>query len=378
MTMRSGRVLASAAFGVLCLVVLWHSSESRAGDEEAVVTASAPTEEIKGLRWEPRWISEMGCLRPCLKHLGREVSWPWLYGGTGYAFLMNIHSELCPSGWHVFELPVDELGRSLGIQITSFTQGGHEFPDEEDLPRRQKEVWEATREAIDRGQPCYGYNLEIGDYYVVYGYDDVGYYYSGAMCNAGKGPLAWRDYGPSGDVRGLLCMGAVAVTPPAEDVRTVREALAFAVEHARTESQPDDVYRAGLAGYDQWMRALQSGKADTWGAAYNAACYLECREAAVGFLQQSKERLGDGHAALFDDAIRYYQAVVASLEEVAAASPTEGNSPEHLKDQSRVHNATEALKAAKAAEAQGIEVLEQLVAALEESAIRGAAQRADD
>ncbi len=329
------------------------------------MTASTPTGEIEGLRWEPRWISDMGCLRPCLKHLGREVSWPWLYGGTGYAFLLNIHSELCPSGWHVVEVPVDQLGVNLGIQIASFTQGGHEFPDDPDMPRRQKEVWEATREAIDRGQPCYGYNLEIGDYYVVYGYDDVGYYYSGVMCDTGKGPLPWQDYGPKGDVTGLLCMGAVALAPAADDVKTVGDALAFAVAQAATESQPDDVYRAGLAGYDHWILALNSCNADTWGAAYNAACYLECREAAVGFLSESKERLGDEHAGLFDQAIQHYQAVVTSLQEVAAAFPTEGNSPEHLNDQSRVRRATEALKAARSEEAKGVAVLEQLVAALQ-------------
>ena len=326
---------------------------------------TAPTTEVAGLRWEPRWISEMGCLRPCLRQLGREISWPWLYGGTGYAFLLNIHAGLCPSGWHVYEeLPIGELGRNLGIQVTTFTPGGHEFPDDADMPRRQQEVWEATRAALDRGQPCYGYNLEIGDYYVVYGYDDVGYYYSGAMCDEGKGPLPWQDYGPKGDVSGLLCMGSVALTPAADDAKTVREALSFAVEHARAEGGPDDLYRAGLAGYDQWIRALKSGQAEPWGAAYNAACYLECREAAVGFLGESKERLGDEHAGLFDQAVQHYQVVVTSLREVVAAFPTKDSSPEHLEDQSRVRRATEALEAAKTAEAEGIEVLERLVTAL--------------
>jgi hypothetical protein len=337
-------------------------------DEEAAVTTPTPTVELEGLRWKPRWISEMGCLQPCLKHLGRKVSWPWLYGGTGYAFLLNIHNELCPSGWHVFEVPVGKLGANLGIRVASSTEGGHEFPSDEDMPHRQREVWEATRGAIDRGQPCYGYNLEIGDYYVVHGYDDVGYYYSGPMCEAGKGPLPWQDYGPGGDVKGLLCMGAVGLTDPADDAKTIRDAFAFAVEHAQTAGEPDQVYRVGLPGYGQWIQALKSGKADTWGTAYNAACYLECREAAVGFLRESKERLGDEHAGLLDEAIRHYQAVATSLQEVASAFPTKGNSPEHLEDESRIRTATEALTAAQTAEAMGIGVLEQLVAALEGSA----------
>jgi hypothetical protein len=363
------RLLVSAgAFAVACATALRCVTPLSADDKEAAVTTPTSAVEIGDLRWQPRWISEMGCLRPALEHLGREVSWPWLYGGTGYAFLLNIHEELCPSGWHVAEFPIGELGRNLGIQIASFTPGGHEFPADEDLPRRQKEVWEATRQAIDRGQPCYGYNLEIGDYYVVYGYDDVGYHYSGPRCEAGKGPLPWQDYGPKSDVSGLLCMGSVAVATTANEAKTVRGALAFAVAHARTPGQPDDVYRAGLAGYDQWIRALKAGRASTWGAAYNAACYLECREAAVGFLKESKGRLGGEYASSFDEAIRHYEAVVASLREVAEAFPTEGSSPEHLKDQARVERATAALKAAQTAEAQGVEALGRIVAALDGAA----------
>ena len=40
--------------------------------------------QLEGLRWQPRWISHLGCLKGCLGYLGRELSWGWLYGGWLY------------------------------------------------------------------------------------------------------------------------------------------------------------------------------------------------------------------------------------------------------------------------------------------------------
>ena len=62
--------------------------------------SALPTVQLGDLRWRCAWISEIGCLDPCARHLGRELTRPWLFGGTGYAFLLNIHAELCPCGRH--------------------------------------------------------------------------------------------------------------------------------------------------------------------------------------------------------------------------------------------------------------------------------------
>ena len=40
-------------------------------------------------------------------------------------------------------------------------------------------------------------------------------------------------------------------------------------------------YKAGLAGFDNWIHALDTGKADGFGMAYNAAVWSECHNFAV-------------------------------------------------------------------------------------------------
>ena len=46
--------------------------------------------KLEHLRWKPRNVSHLGCIKGCLNYLGMEVSDAWLYGATGHAFVINI------------------------------------------------------------------------------------------------------------------------------------------------------------------------------------------------------------------------------------------------------------------------------------------------
>jgi hypothetical protein len=45
---------------------------------------------LKNLRWNPRMVSHLGCIKGCLDYLGMDISDAWLFGGTGHAFIINI------------------------------------------------------------------------------------------------------------------------------------------------------------------------------------------------------------------------------------------------------------------------------------------------
>ena len=46
--------------------------------------------KLENLRWKPRNVTHLGCIKGCLDYLGMDVSEPWLYGATGHAFIINI------------------------------------------------------------------------------------------------------------------------------------------------------------------------------------------------------------------------------------------------------------------------------------------------
>ena len=113
--------------------------------------------QIEGLRWQPRWVSHFGCVKGCLDHLGVDMSWGWLYGGTGHALVINIHEVVCPSGptaWNTEML--FRLAPNLGYTVESVM--AHKSQPE--FASKQEEAWAFVRQCIDDGIPCYGWEKE--------------------------------------------------------------------------------------------------------------------------------------------------------------------------------------------------------------------------
>ena len=318
--------------------------------------------KLENLKWAPRWVSHLGCIKGCLDYLELDVSDAWLFGATGHAFIINMHPEVCPSGptaWKTMTL--FELGKNIGY----VTDGVLGFKTEEGFADAQKRAWQHIRDAIDRGWPCYGWELEIPEFYVVYGYDDVGYYYAGPGCEEGKGPKPWQALGETGI--GVVEMYSVRPGQAATDATTVKEAFSFVLEHATSpEKWTFPGYRAGPEGFDNWIRALQEGKAAEFGMGYNAAVWAECRQHAVAFLGEAQERVNRETGPLFEQAIGHYQVVSQRLDQVSKAypfAPTATMAPVPVDE--RCQSAVTALKAARVAEAAGLEILAKIASKLE-------------
>ncbi|MHA2153662.1 MAG: hypothetical protein ACXAAQ_17005, partial [Candidatus Thorarchaeota archaeon] len=148
-----------------------------------------------------------------------EISTAWLFGGTGHAFVLNIAADLCPSGPTAWKpLILFQLAHHLGFEI----KGIFSFKTREEFPKEQENAWDFVRKSIDDGKPCYGWELEIPEYYVINGYDDVGYYISGVGCDDGKGPIKWQEIGTS-DI-GVIEMYSVQKVPSSKPEVVVKEA----------------------------------------------------------------------------------------------------------------------------------------------------------
>jgi hypothetical protein len=319
--------------------------------------------KLENLRWSPKWVSHLGCVKGCLDYLGIEMTDAWLYGGTSHAFVLNISDVICPSGptaWKTMIL--FKGGNNLGYEFDAsfgWKEGNENFAE------LQESTWEFTKNAIDEGVPIYGWELEIPEFYVIYGYDDVGYYYSGPMADEGKGPKPWSELGKS--EIGLIEIYSVKEGTSRDDTSIVKSAFENALKHA---SNPEawkfvDRYASGLKGYDLWIKALETGRADRFGMGYNIEVWRECRHYAVDFLKEAKERLNGKAESLFDDALAQYQVVAERLAQVAELYPflPSGSSEaagEIEKDEnSRV--AVDLLKQAWEAEEDGLGVLEKIV-----------------
>jgi hypothetical protein len=310
---------------------------------------------IENLKWRPRWVSHLGCIKGCLEYLNFDVSDAWLFGATGHAFILNLHEIVCPSGptaWNTEML--FKLGKNIGYTL----DGVWGLKSSPDFAEKQKIAWEKTRQSIDQNLPCYGWELDLPEYYVVKGYDDKGYFFSGPGSDSGKKSKSWKELGDSGI--GVLEMWCVRLDQPSDEIQTIKQALEFALEHSGSPAKwifPK--YKAGLAGYDSWIQAIKSGSAHDFGMAYNAAVWAECRKLAVDFLKEAQNKLGDRFKLLFEEATGHYEKVAQNLNEVSKLFPfpPKGN---ELKDTSRCEIARRCLRDAQKSEESGLKSLEKI------------------
>ena len=312
--------------------------------------------KLENLRWKPRWVSHLGCIKGCLDYLNLNVSDAWLFGGTGHAFIINIHEVVCPSGptaWNYESLI--KLGKNIGFNV----HGIWALKSHPDFNQKQKLAWEHAKKAIDKGIPCYGWELDIPEFYVVMGYDDKGYYFSGPGCDSGKGPKFWKELGNTGI--GVLEMYSVEPGQKSDDVKIVRDAMEFVLEHSKNPKKwISSKYKSGLTGFDSWIQALENGSADGFGMAYNSAVWCECRMFAIEFLNEAKARLGEKFDTLFDQAIPHYQRVAQNLLKVAESFPFPPKGDE-VKNTDLCRAAVTHLKEAKSAEELGLKKLEEIL-----------------
>jgi hypothetical protein len=274
--------------------------------------------ELSGLRIRQRSVERLGCIKGCLEYLGSDVSFPWLYGGTGHAFIISLDPGIdvsSPDSWD--HQPQYDLGPNLGYTVDGFSVWKPDAGDA--FPAKQREAWEFVRAHVDRGVPCFGFELVAyyGGYWVIYGYDEVGYHYSGWEEG---GPLPWQQLGelfvPVLEVR------SVGLCPAAPAAKAVKDGLVFALQHARNPPEWINAQaRSGPAAWAYWAEALEAGEAKRDHHTYNVGLWLECREMAVAFLAEAKASLPGLPGRLFDEAAAHYAAVCDHLRALRKLHP---------------------------------------------------------
>ncbi len=313
---------------------------------------------LSDLSWQPRWLSHVGCLEGCVNYLDLGISQEWLWGGCGHAFVLNVHDQLCPSGPTAWvTTPIFGLGENVGY----LPDGVARHKSADDFAWHQEATWRFVRRCIDVGIPCYGFELDIPEFYVICGYDGEDYLYRGPGFEEEYGRRSWRELGTS--EIGFLEVYSVTPHPPEPDQVVVREALSFALKHAQDPGQwVLDGYHTGAEGYQIWANALRSGQALRFGQSYNAEVWAECRRAAEGFLVEAKERLPGMASDAFDRAANAYGKVARALTDLAQLIPFSHEVGEEETVQSE--EGADLVEGAAAAEARGLEVAEEMVETL--------------
>lgn len=291
------------------------------------------------------------------KHWGRSYAHtPWLYGAIGLPFLFRVGEEV-NSAPVLNELPYNRmvgLLGNLGVRV----HGISDVAEGDELQRLRRQAWDAARQAIDAGYPCFGrgFDFNYGETSVVQGYDESSSEYIISCWDHTKS-VPWPTLG---ERDGLIDLHWMMPDGEAEDdARTVKEALRLAVEFTEgrlTESKT----KVGSAAYEHWVAKLRQGTVDGWFFAYHAHEWDTCRIHGLKFLQEVKQRLGDAAPAAIDDAISCFGRVRDLFHQVYELFPWE--QPRGLiEDTERRLQAAGLLDEAKHADAAAVEAFRNVL-----------------
>ena len=302
----------------------------------------------------PLWSSYVTCLKAISDYCDLKYSTPWIYGGCGHAFILNVTADLCPSGPTAFsDRPMASLFRNLGIGLygTIFDKHDPEFD------RKQKEAWEMTCQAIDNNMPTFGWELGIPEYGIIYGYDNENYLFYD--CQGKTQSRKWDTLGKT-DIGVVSIFSANSEDKTADINKILKDTFTFALEFSKHNKELTyPLYANGLKAYDVWIDALEKEKYNPFGLAYNSAVWTECRTMAVEFLREASKQL---KSHLLDNLIEHYDVVSWSLQKVAKLFPMPPKQTEY--DNETIETAIDNLFLAKEAEKAAFTEMKQVISQL--------------
>ena len=244
--------------------------------------------ELKGLKQPPFQTTLMGVVKGALDYYGIKTSDAWAFGGSGHAFLINVHKELCPSGPYCWKDDwMVPLLRNLGLEMTDlgFFHKGTPGPERAALEQRLKAL-------LDERVACAFVNME---YQLIRGYDDKALLLARPWdCGEAITPTtlsfgSWKEFGDEVHAN----FYALRKAEPQDEAKTIRDSLRAAVELFRSPGKyVMEGYGMGPGAYDNWAAAAPEHMA-AHGNWWNATVWAECRKMAGAYFAEIGAKRGE-------------------------------------------------------------------------------------
>ena len=269
---------------------------------------------LENLNQPPFNTTLMGVLRGVLDYYRIQATDAELYAGSGHAFLINIHDQLCPSGPYVWKYEgLYPLLRNLGIEMTDLG-----FFHSGSPPEERARVEQALRAALDADQPCSLANME---HQLIHGYDDDGLLvarpWPGCAENITPKRLTWgtwQEFGKECHVN-FFTFKQLARQ---DGGKILRDALHYALELGRQpEKYECERYGIGPHAWANWLAAIPEHGA-SHGNWWNATVWSECRARAADWFAEVAGRHEGSAAATGRDLSGAYREIADLLARAAS------------------------------------------------------------
>lgn len=281
---------------------------------------------IENLAVPPFNTTMMGVLKGVVDFHGIEASPATVFGGSGHAFLINIHEQLCPSGPYCWRRDLaDPLIRNLGLEMADLG-----FYSPQNSAEDRAAVEKTLRDALDEGLPCSLCNME---HQIITGCDDDGLFTTQPWPKMDFPPArlsfgSWKEFGDEFHVNFFV----LRRLDPCDRKTAVLDSLDYAVDlHANPAEHCLERYGIGPRAYENWAGAVEE-YGTSHGNWWNATVWSECRQMAAeyfgeigsefGHLAGPASELSEAYAAISESLGRLSDQEMAAREKVALLDET--------------------------------------------------------
>lgn len=243
---------------------------------------------IPNLKMYPFNTTMIGVLKGIAEYYDIPVSDAWLFGGSGHAFLINIHEQLCPSGPYCWKYePFFKLLRNLGISMESLG-----FYTSESKSEERRKIEEILKKNIDAETPCSLLNMENQ---LISGYDDSHFIVQKPWPNVDL-PLTpetltfqtWKELGDEVHIDFFT----FEKIEKADDQTIIEESLSYAMDLTLNPDRYrlEKRYYIGLDAYNTWINAVKGGHVSSHGNWWNGTVWGECRKMAAKYFSEIAQK----------------------------------------------------------------------------------------
>jgi hypothetical protein len=231
----------------------------------------------------------MGMVKGVADHYEMTLSEAMVYGGSGHAFMINIHETLCPSGPYCWNrVPFYKVLRNIGIAMKD--EG---FFTNKNTQEDRQRIEDLLRRNLNDKDPCGLVNLE---YQLISGYDETGFIASQPWAPKNDFPpkhlsfSSWSELG-NGIHINFFTFKKVAAS---SEKTTIVDSLRYAQDiYRRPASHTSAPYATGSGAYDAWVKAVEAGHGAEHGNWWNATVWGECRSFASSYFGEIARRYPD-------------------------------------------------------------------------------------
>ncbi len=293
------------------------------------------TKNLPNLTMPPYCSTLIGVLHGVSDYFKIEVSTPWLFGGSGFAFLMNVHEEICPSGPYCWDMR-ETIRRIENLGIVMSVHGSYTMNNS--LEERQQ-LDALLIEKLDQGIPCSLSNME---HQLITGYDDTGFLTAQPWApQVTDFPPAHLTFGSWEEIKDECHVEffSFAKATPAKELTVIRDSLKLAVDfHRNPQKYSHAPYATGSGAYANWIKGVESGHGSEHGNWWNGMVWTESRKLAVKYFQE----IGTKYplfAAVTEPFIADYTQIAEALYQVSDKSISSEKKIELLKEAQQIEAA---------------------------------------